>query len=112
MMTDICRCGTARGAHPDVTKLLKPVAEGAAPAQVAFEGCLDFRLDRKATWAAERGIKRRRMCTLLTGCVVCGDRRAVTYHKDAQGNLRHTGCPGPAAAKLASTDKSKMEAPR
>lgn len=94
METDICRCGVARAAHVDVKTLLKPSGE---PGQVSFAGCLDFRLDRDATWKAERGTKRRRMCTLLTGCTVCGQ-TSVTYHKDDRGHLRHTACPGPKAA--------------
>lgn len=101
METDICECGDSRGAH--VTRLtllgslLKPGLKGETTGLLELDGCLAFRLDRKATWSAERGRKTRRTCLLLTGCVTCGATSA-TYRKGIDGRYLHQGCPGPKAA--------------
>lgn len=91
MTTDICFCGHLREAH----------LQGDTALAAALKGeivCAAFRLDRKATWHAERGQKAKRIVTVLKGCRACGNSSNVTYHKDAQGYLRHTACLGPQAA--------------
>lgn len=58
MITDICRCGNARGLHPEPAKGLKALA-----ALVLADGvnvCIygRFELDRKATYKAEQKERR------------------------------------------------------
>lgn len=100
METDICKCGDDRKAHKDLMgEIAQAARPGASPSHIEIEGCLDFILDRKATWRAERGQRRPRMATLLTGCRVCGA-PSVKYHRDATGRLLHTGCLGRKANTL------------
>ncbi len=84
METDICECKRRRDQHGKL-----------ADSKPGVSFCVAFRLDRKATWNAERGEKRPRMCLLLTGCRICGAPGEVTYRKTEKGELFHDGCPGP-----------------
>ncbi len=98
MKTDICRCQGTREEHEKTLEAMKLTVAPVPGYNIPFIlTCLKFQLDRKATWAAERGQPRPRMATLLTGCRTCGA-SSVTYHKDAKGRLWHTGCPGPSDA--------------
>lgn len=127
MDTDICTCKATRGDHEALAARIAAAMKNGGKDPIGRDkvvtldvsACEDFQLDRKATWAAEKKAgPRRRTCLLLTGCTTCGDRGSVTYHKDAAGNYRHTGCPGPkgelppATAAVKAMDKSKTEAPR
>lgn len=87
MESDICLCGRTRGEHPEPTK------------QTDFGDaiCVFFRLDRKETWKAERGVKRKHMARLLHGCTTCGQ-SGVQYVKTPAGGYAHAGCPGPKQA--------------
>lgn len=105
MENDICTCKAKRGDHQELGLRLAAALKGRGKDAVGDDetitlsvaACDSFQLDRKATWNAERGRHIPRMCTLLTGCTVCGS-SSVTYHKDEQGRLKHTACPGPKAA--------------
>lgn len=97
METDLCTCGYDRKAHKQLMADLAAAARpGASPASIEVDGCMDFKLDRRATWLADREGKRtdhRRMGVLTHGCRVCG-MATVTYAKRPNGTLYHLGCKG------------------
>lgn len=82
METDLCTCGIIRAAH-----LIVPTAEAVA--------CLNFVIDRKATWHAERGQPkpRGRRVLAISICGVCKSPRGP--FERVGKNMVHVGCPGP-----------------
>lgn len=81
MENDICLCTRKRSDHR-----LQNVPDDGVPF------CLNFQLDRKATWAAEKGKKPKRMAMLYSGCVTC-KMSTVTLSKRPDGSLFHANCP-------------------
>lgn len=98
METDICVCGEIRIKHP----VLSTAPTG---------GCIDFTIDRKATWHAERDRPRPRGRRVLaiSICSVCKSPRGPFQRVGA--DMIHVGCPGPRATLAAGAEKKTFTMP-
>lgn len=87
MEKDLCECGRQSREHDEKTPILR---EGETV-------CLRFRLDRKATWHAQKGQPRARGRRILamSVCSACKSTQGPFEYVD--GHMRHRGCPGPRA---------------
>lgn len=93
MKSDICLCKATREDHEKANVALAEALKGKVIAAMPI-ACATFRLDRKATWHAERGNPPKHYITRITGCRVCG-LGGVMWQKDAHEKMQHVGCPGP-----------------